>query len=106
VLFLVAAGVGGEQPVHAGAEVAVAGRPDSEVEVVGHQAKGQEAHREGGHSLGEQANEAVVVSLSVEDLGAAVTTVEGVVAKASWRRARGGSHTVIMVRHDGVGKGN
>ena len=64
----VAADVGVHEPVHPAAQVAVVMGPYNEVEVVGHEAVGQESHGNAQAGLGEQAEERLVVRVMVEDL--------------------------------------
>ncbi len=96
VAAAVAVHVGGQQPLHPGTQVVVAAGPEDEVEVVGHQAKADQPHRDAGAGLAEEADEAVVVVGVVEDPGAAVAAVEGVVAVAAHRGSRGSGHGRIV----------
>ena len=57
----VAAHVRGHQPVHPAAYVAVPARPERQVEVIGHQAIGKNAHRSANTRLRHQVEERVVV---------------------------------------------
>ena len=91
----------GEQPVR---QVVVARRPEHCVEVVGHQAPGQHAHRQLGAGLAQQAGEGGVVVGAVEDLGSAVADVQGVVALAAHGGASAAGHAAILDRRSSEGK--
>jgi hypothetical protein len=81
--------------VHVDAEVGIAGRPDREVEVIGHDTETDQPHREAGGRVRQEADESVVVVVGVEDFGAAIAAIERVVAEAArgsacsaWHRIR------------------
>ncbi len=64
------ANVGGHQPVHPAAQLAVLAGPDGQVEVVGHEAVGQDAQGRADAGLGHHVNEGLVIVGFVEDGGA------------------------------------
>ena len=76
------------------------------MEVVGHQAERQQAHREAGGGIGEQADEGVVVVVGVEDFGPAIAAVEGMVAEAAGGSACGPWHGVSLASERTACKGN
>jgi hypothetical protein len=80
VLFAVATDMGGHEPVHPVAEVAVALGPDGQVKMIGHQAEGQDAHRHAGRGLADELDEVREVAVVVEDLSAGIAPVENMVA--------------------------
>jgi hypothetical protein len=84
--------MGGQQPVHPAAEIPIVMRPESQVEVVGHQAGGQDAHRDWHGGLGDHVQEGVRVLGLVEDLGAGVTAVADMVGEAAPGGASGAWH--------------
>ena len=55
--------------------------PQDKVEVVGHQAVGEDAHREAFAGQADQLDERRVIVVIVEDGGAGVSSVEDVVAE-------------------------
>ena len=68
VMFLVSANMGREQPVNPSAEVPVLPRPEDQMEVVGHQAIGQDPHGMPKCRLSDHLKERVKVSILVENL--------------------------------------
>ena len=74
----VAADVRGHQPVHPAAQVAVVAGPQGQVEVVGHQAVGQDAHGRADHGLGHHVDEGIIIVGLVKDGGTGVAAVEDV----------------------------
>ena len=80
VVLMITADMGGKQPAHVIAQVAVAARPEDEMEVVGHEAIGQEADRDAFAGLAEQLEEGSEIAVLVEDGAARVPAVENVVA--------------------------
>jgi hypothetical protein len=97
--------VSGEQPLHLGAQVVIAGRPEDEVEMVGHQTKADQTHGHAGASLTQEPDEVVIVVGVVKDLGAAVAAVESMVAQATDRSSRSSRHEEIVANHRLDGKG-
>ena len=79
----VATHVRGHQPVHPAAQVAVLAGPEGQVEVVGHEAVGQDAHRAADTGLGHHVEEGVIIVGLVEDRGSRVPPVEDVVGVTS-----------------------
>ena len=80
VVLVVTAHVGVLQPVHPAAEIAVAVRPHRQVEVVGHEAVGQDGHGDLDAGVPDGLEERLVVPVLHEDLAAGVAAVEDVVA--------------------------
>ena len=105
VTLAVAMHVGRQEPLHPGAEVVVAPRPEDEVEVIGHQTKADQPHRHAGAGLTEEPDEAMVVVGVVKDLGPAVATIEGVVAITTDRGSRRAGHGGIVAANGLAGKG-
>ena len=68
VVGVPALGVSHGQPADEPRQVAVGSGPDNEMEMVGHDAVGQDAHRRPARGgLGENAKEGVVVAVILED---------------------------------------
>src|SRR5262249_16113752 len=105
VVLVVAANVGGQQPLHPGAEVAVVVGPEGEMEVVGHQAIAQEAQRQPFAGLAEELDEGPLIAVLVEDGGAAVAPVEDVVAQAAARGPDRTRHGRRLPHRPGGGTG-
>ena len=80
---LVATHVRGHQPVHPAAQLAILAGPDGQVEVVGHEAVGQDAHRGADSSLGHHFEEGVIILGSMKDRGPGVPPVKDVVGVTS-----------------------
>jgi hypothetical protein len=85
-----------QQPLHPRTQVAIAIRPQHQVEVVGHQAKAHEPHRQPGAGLLQQPHEIVGIVGIMEDLGAAVATIKHVVTIATHRCSRCPRHARII----------
>jgi hypothetical protein len=66
---LVAADMGRQEPVHPATQVGVVRGPGRQVEVIGHQAVGEVAHRDADARLGHHVDERIVVVGLVEDGG-------------------------------------
>jgi hypothetical protein len=81
-----------QRPLHPAAQVAVVARPKHQVEVIGHDAEGQDAHREPLAGSGQNGDEGFVVLVLVEDFGAVVAAVQDVVAVSANRGACGAWH--------------
>jgi hypothetical protein len=62
VVPLVTADIGSEHPVHPAAQVAVAQRPERQMEMIGHQAVSQDPHRMPQIRLGQQSDEGLEIS--------------------------------------------
>jgi hypothetical protein len=92
VMPLLAPDMGCQEPVHPAAQVPVLGRPEGQVEMIGHQTIGQHPHGipEGG--LGNDLNERVAIAIPVKDLGAGITPVQDVVAETSGGSTGGAWH--------------
>lgn len=83
IMLVVAADMSGEQPHHVGAEIAVVAGPEGEVEMVGHQAIGEQTHGEAFSRLAQQFDEGGEVAVFLEDGASGVAAVEDVVAVAA-----------------------
>ena len=79
----VAAHVRGHQPMHPAADIAVLARPEREVEMIGHQAVGEDAHRSANARLRHQVEERVVVIGLMEYRRPRVPPIEDVIGVAS-----------------------
>ena len=85
VVTVIAANVGGGQPLHPHAEIAVVDRLHDEVEVIGHHAIRQHAHGEALTSVCNQTDESVVIGRLVKDLSATISAIDHVIADAAFR---------------------
>jgi hypothetical protein len=88
----VAAEVGGQEPVHPTAEVAIGAGPERQMEVIGYEAIGDDQHAHAEGRLGHHLEEGVVVAVSVEDGGARVAAVQDVIAIPGGRGPSGAGH--------------
>ena len=77
---------------------------EDEVEVVGHQAVGQDAHREAVAGLSDEADEGGVVGVLVEDLGFAVAAVQNVVAHVAESGSGRSGHSPKLSELSGIVK--
>jgi hypothetical protein len=95
-----AAGVGTEQPFHAGHQIA-AGRFDDQVEMIGHQAKGM--HLPGGFGAGfvKRFEEAFTIAVVLKDGFAAVAAVHDVVKGAGVLDAELAGHGFTVNKANG-----
>lgn len=80
VVPVVATNMRGHQPLHPGAEVTIADRPDNQVKMVGHQTVTNDAYWSTLAGQFDQLDEGGVVGWLVENLSAGVTAIEDVVA--------------------------
>ena len=76
-----------EKPMHKVADRVVGFWPESQVKVIAEQAKSDQANWKSRSSLRQEAEERLIISIAVKDLGAAVAPVNHVVSKAGWRRS-------------------
>jgi hypothetical protein len=83
IVFMVAANVGSEQPHHVSVPIAVAARPEGEVGMVGHQARGEQTHGCPLPCLAQQLDEGGVIAVVVEDGAATIAAIEDMVAVAA-----------------------
>jgi hypothetical protein len=104
VVLVVAADVGGQQPHHVVAQVAVGARPEDQVEVIRQQAVGEEADRGALAGLAQQVDEGGEVAVLVEEGAAAVAPVEDVVTVAALGSAGVAWHGGIIRRRPPGGK--
>jgi hypothetical protein len=79
-----ALGVGHGQPAHEGGEVAVLAGPQQQMEVVGHEAVGQQSHVEAGDGLLQDPLERGIVVIIVEESRSRISPVEGMVDQAAF----------------------
>ena len=87
IMSQLAAGVSGQQPVHPAAQVARVDRPKSQMEVIGHNTVGEQPDRVTKSCFGDQGDKDLVVLRLVKDRGAAVATVQDVIAVPPPRRS-------------------
>lgn len=80
---VIAADMGGHQPLHEHAEVAVLIRPQQQMEVIGHQAVAKHGHGDPLGRLCQQRKKVPVVPLVMENSGAGIAAVYDVVADAA-----------------------
>jgi hypothetical protein len=92
---MVPADVARREPLHPVAEVAVFSRPEDEVEMVGHEAIGQQPHVASFGFLVEKLHEVGIVAGVVENFGTGISAVKNVVAKASGRCSGGSRHALV-----------
>jgi hypothetical protein len=85
VMFVVAAHVRVQQPVHPLAQVAVVFRPERQVEMVGHQTVPQDPHRNFDTSMGHGFEKRQVVAILAENPPTIVAAIEDVVTKTANR---------------------
>ena len=78
-MAMIAAGVGGEKPLHPPPQVTVVRGPKQHVEVVGHQAVAQQVHGHEGAGIDHRLDEGVVITRLVENGLASVTPIQGVI---------------------------
>jgi hypothetical protein len=105
VVLMVAADMGGQQPRHVMAQLAVVERPKNEVKMVGHQAIRQQPHVGVFTGLAQQLDEGGVIAILAKDRLAAVAPVEYMVAVAALGSACMSRHAGIIARGTDVGKG-
>ena len=104
VTLAVAVHVSGQEPLHPGAQVAIAMRPEYSVEMIGHHAKAHEAHRYAGARLAKEAHEVMVVIVVMKDPGPAIAAIKGMVAIAAKISASGSRHGTIVAHGCGASK--
>src|SRR5205814_4742552 len=80
-------GVRHGEPAHEAGEVTILAGPEQEVEVVGHEARGQQPHVRARDGLGEDALECGIIPFGPEESQAGVGPVEGVVDEAALPRS-------------------
>ena len=80
------------------AEVTVGARPERQVEVVGEQAIGDDSHGNARRRLGDHGDEGVVILRLMDDLGAGVSAVEGMVNVTGRASPCGPRHRVSRFR--------
>ena len=68
----IAARVSGQQPVHPTTQVAIVDRPESQMEVIGHDTVGEQPDRVTKPCFGDQGDKGLVVLGLVKDRGASV----------------------------------
>jgi len=89
-----------EKPMHKVADRVVGFWPESQVKVIAQQAKSYHANWKSRCSLRQETDERLIISIAVEDLGAAVAPVNHVVSKAGWRRSSRAWHGAYRDRAD------
>lgn len=94
--LVIATHMRGEQPLHPAAEIAVLERPKYEVEVIRHQTEGENPERQALIGSFHQPNERPVVGSSVIDGRSSISSIDNVVADATFGSASGSGHAAIM----------
>src|SRR5271157_1464822 len=92
VMFLVPTDMGRQQPVNPPADVPIVPGPKNQMEMVGHQAIGQDPHGLPKRCFGDHVEERLKVLVLVENLRAGIAPVEHVIAVTSGRRSRRARH--------------
>jgi hypothetical protein len=98
VVPMIAADVAGEQSLHPTAEVAVAVRPEDEMEMVGHEAPAEDSHRQALASGLEQPQKGPEIFLLVKDFSARVAKVEHMIAPIGTDSSGGSRRERILPR--------
>ena len=75
--------MGVEEPRHPPAQVAIGEGPHDEMEMIGHQAVGEDGHRRFDAGLSDGLEEGEIVAVIEEDIAAIVDAVEDLVANAA-----------------------
>ena len=86
------------QLMHPAAEFAVLAGPKREVEMIEHEAVGQDSHRLAQGGFGHQLDESVVVVGFVKHLGACVAAIEDMVGVSTQTGSGSASHDVTRIR--------
>src|SRR5271157_4392275 len=92
VMFLVPTDMGRQQPVNPPADVPIVPGPKNQMEMVGHQAIGQDPHGLPKRCFGDHVEERLKVLVLVENLSAGIAPIEHVIAVTSGRRSRRARH--------------
>jgi hypothetical protein len=71
--------MGGQQPLHPRAHLLIGTGPQDQVKMIRQQTKGHQPHGQAGTGLPEKPDKAVVIVGVVENLGAAIAPVQGMV---------------------------
>ena len=79
MVTVVSSHVGGEKPLHPSTQVAVPPRPEHQVEVIGHEAIGEDSHRPPSTGFIDEAHERLVVLRLVEHPRASVAAIDHVI---------------------------
>jgi hypothetical protein len=87
-------GVSQGQPLHELGEVTIAARPEQEVEMIGHQAVGQQLHGVPGHCFSQDPFECSEIALVLKDGEPGVGPVERVINKSALGSAQRSSHGI------------
>jgi hypothetical protein len=103
---IVAAGMRGKRPMKPVGQVVVSLGPEHDMEVVGHETPGQDAHRDAGgrppHELGKRR----IIVGAVERLGTAVAAIDNVITITADSGASGAWHAAIVASGARQGKKN
>src|SRR5262249_15484357 len=86
-----------QDPLHEAPEVAIGVRSHHEVEVIWHQTKAENVHRQASTSIHHRVYECVIVSRFMENRFPTVTAIEHVVPYGSGRRSCGSGHFVRLL---------
>ena len=92
--LMIAADVGILHPVHPAAEVAIVVRPNGQVKMVGHQAIGENPHRDFNAGMAHRLEKRLVVPVLEKNLAAAVAAIDDVVTNSANRGSRDAWHEV------------
>ncbi len=93
VMFLVPANMSRQQPVNPSAQVPVLPGPENQVEMVGHQAEGQDPHGTAECRFSHHVEERVKIPILMKNLRAGVAPVEDVKTVTTHGGSRGSRHT-------------
>ena len=89
-----ALGVSQGQPLHELGEVTIAARPEQEVEMIGHQAIGQQPHGVPGQCFSQDPFECSEIAAVLKDGKPGVGTVKRVINKSALGSAQRSSHGI------------
>src|SRR5277367_3551181 len=96
VVLMVATDMGRRQPHHVVAQVAITSRPEHEMEMIGHQAKCQQANIAALPGLGQEFDKSIKVALFAEDHTSIVTAIHDMVAVAARGVACSAWHAAML----------
>ncbi len=94
IVLMVAADMGGEEPGHVSAQLTVLAWPKCEVEMVGHQAEGQQPHRDMLLRLVQELDEGLEITVLVKDGAPAIPTVKDMVTVSAQSNSKGSCHAL------------
>jgi hypothetical protein len=94
----IASHMGGEEPVHPAAEVAIVTWPERHVKVIGHEAVSDDPHGDATRGLDHHLKEGVVVAVFVEDGGSRIAAVQDMIAVPGSGGSSGAGHGKNLFR--------